>query len=331
MLVQQHHEASVFHTPGWLSALRQTYNYDPIVFTTSPPNAVLTNGIPFCSINTWLTGRRLVSLPFSDHCTPLVDSFEELLQILDSVRRDRDSGNSRHVEIRPKTPELEGIANFRADKSFYFHTLSLGPSLEELFRRFHKDCIQRKIQRAQREKLKYEEGRSASLLDAFYRLLVISRRRQGLPPQPKEWFRNLICWLGDKITIRIVSKNDQPIASILTLRHRQSLIYKYGCSDPKFNNLGGTPLLFWNTITEAKNSGLAELDLGRSDRDNPGLVTFKDRLGGARSDLTYFRYPGQESHSTTSAWRNNTVKYIVARMPDALLAAAGKVLYKHAG
>lgn len=330
-LVQKHEEASVFHTPGWLNALRQTYNYRPVVFTTSLPDTDLTNGVLFCPVRSWITGNRLVSLPFSDHCSPLVNNSEELQSILDFLRQDLARNKWRHIEIRPREMRLPPVDNFEADKSYYFHTLSLSPSLDELFRRLHKDCIQRKVHRALREKLRYEEGRSPSLLDEFYYLLITTRRRQGLPPQPKEWFSNLIESLGNKVTIRVVSKENQPIASILTLSHKQSLVYKYGCSDPNSNNLGGTPLLFWNTITEAKNNQFAELDLGRSDRDNPGLVTFKDRLGAVRSELLYFRYPGQRSQSTSPTWRSNAAKYVVARMPNGLLTATGKALYRHVG
>ena len=44
------------------------------------PSPVASNEIRlvFCRIHSWLTGRRLVSLPFSDHCEPLYDSEEEL-------------------------------------------------------------------------------------------------------------------------------------------------------------------------------------------------------------------------------------------------------------
>ncbi len=76
-LVKRHPAASVFHTIGWLSALQYTYGYDPVAFTTSPPDAPLKNALVFCQINSWLTGRRMVSLPFSDHCEPLCDSFTD--------------------------------------------------------------------------------------------------------------------------------------------------------------------------------------------------------------------------------------------------------------
>jgi len=67
-LIARHPQASVFHTMAWLQTLRRTYGYQPTVFTTTGPESALDNGIVFCQVRSWLTGRRLVSLPFSDHC-----------------------------------------------------------------------------------------------------------------------------------------------------------------------------------------------------------------------------------------------------------------------
>src|SRR5256886_3244169 len=40
------------------------------------PDQELQNGIPFCVVRSWLTGRRLVALPFSDHCDALGSDVE---------------------------------------------------------------------------------------------------------------------------------------------------------------------------------------------------------------------------------------------------------------
>ena len=42
---------------------------------------------------------------------------------------------------------------------------------------------------------------------------------------------------------------------------------------------GGTFLLFWNAIQEAKQNKLRIFDLGRSDCHNNGLITFKNLTG----------------------------------------------------
>src|SRR4029077_9397620 len=88
--LQSHPAASVFHTPSWLEALRRTYGYEPTVFTTSAPGEELQNGIVFCRVNDWLRGCRMVSVPFSDHCQPLVDSEENLKLLLGALRQNRE-------------------------------------------------------------------------------------------------------------------------------------------------------------------------------------------------------------------------------------------------
>ena len=73
----RHADATIFHTSNWLRALHRTYGYVPVVYTTCSRSQELRNGIPFCKINSWLTGRRLVSVPFSDHCQPLIERAED--------------------------------------------------------------------------------------------------------------------------------------------------------------------------------------------------------------------------------------------------------------
>lgn len=330
-LLERHPRASVFHTPGWLEALRRTYGYEPIVLTTSPSTTELANGIAFCRISSWLTGRRLVSLPFSDHCEPLVASSEDLRNILGWLERDMEREDWRYIEIRPLSSALGSPAGFEQSQAFYFHKLDLRPASNELFRSFHKDCVQRKVRRAERENLTYEEGSSETVLDKFYHLLLLTRRRQQLPPHPLGWFRNLIDCLGDQLKIRVASKGDRPIASILTLCYKHGIVYKYGCSDARFNNLGAMHFLFWKTIQEAKNSGLQEFDLGRSDCDNSGLVAFKDRWGATRSMLTYARYPARRYTTVREHWEMQIAKRLFACMPDGFLTAAGELLYRHIG
>src|SRR5207247_5208993 len=82
-----------------------------------------------------------------------------------------------YIEIRPLRSDLLTGPVLNADRSFTLHVLDLRPDLDDLFRAFHKDSIQRKIRRANREALNYEEGRSEALLHKFYRLLLLTRRQ----------------------------------------------------------------------------------------------------------------------------------------------------------
>jgi Acetyltransferase (GNAT) domain len=330
-LLAAHPRASIFHTRGWLEALRQTYGYYPVAFTTSAPGLPLTNALVFCQISNWLKGRRLVSLPFSDHCAPLVGNQEELDCLLDYSYRKLKQEKLSYVETRYTRVEEGAGSALNHDHHYWFHTLDLNHPVDELFGRLHRDCIQRKIRRAAREKLSYEQGVSDELVAKFYQMLLITRRRLGLPAQPIAWFRNIIGNLSGQVQIRVASKDGHPIASILTLKFKDALVYKYGCSDRSHSSLGGTQLLLWNAILEAKSDGLLELDLGRTDYGDSGLARFKERWGATRSTLSYVRHPEGRSISLSEVVQANIGKYVWSHAPESLLAFAGRLLYRHIG
>jgi hypothetical protein len=322
--------ASVFHTRGWLDALRRTYGYEPVVYTTSLPASPLTNGWAFCRIRSWLTGNRLVSLPFSDHCDPLVDIWGHSIEISEALGREREQRGWDYIELRPivSEPAPEG---FESSETFFLHKLDLRPHGEEIFRDFHKSSTQRKVRRAEREGLVCESGVSERLLGQFYRLLVLTRRRHFLPPQPRTWFSNLVRCMGNQLNIWVAYSCGIPVASILTLRFKNNLVYKYGGADKRFFNLGGMQMLFWRVIEQASGQGFDALDLGRSEQGDHGLIMFKDRLGAKRSSITYFRNPPVSHRPLLWPASSGVGKRVVSCMPAPLLAAGGRLLYKHFG
>jgi hypothetical protein len=256
--LQDHPRASVFHSVPWLQTLRRTYGYEPVVYTTSPPGADLRNGIVFCRLRSWVTGRRLVSLPFSDHCEPLLDSAEELESILRELRVDRRSGDWKYVEVRPANSSLESAftaQGFAPSQQYYLHTTDLQPREDQLLSRFHKSSVQQRVRRAEREGLVYECGRSDVFLGKFYRLMFLARRNHHLPPAPRGWFRNLLACMGDAIQIHLASYQGNAVAGLLTLRFKKTVVYKYGGSDRAYHRLGSVPFLLAKAIREAASSG----------------------------------------------------------------------------
>jgi hypothetical protein len=355
-LVDRHPQASVFHTTLWLDALRRTYRYQPIALTSSPAGVELNDGIAFCEVKSWISGSRLVSLPFSDHCHPLLQCREGLGAFTACLAEHCGRCGWAYVEIRPAghtdfhtedsgvlpkpdSERNEGIPlgsngcgyEFERYQEYNLHKIDLRTDLDTLFGNFHRSCIQRKIQQAERQCLEYEAGRSEANVTKFYRLHLLTRRRHGLPPQPIKWFRNLKDCFGESLTIHIAAKDGRPIAAILTLQYKGTLVYKYGCSDAAFHSLGTMPMLFWKTIQTGKQHGAQELDLGRSDRDNQGLTAFKQHLGASCSELTYFRLGRDRNPASTSGVTRRIARSVFTRMPGRLAQIAGSVLYRHMG
>ena len=163
-LIARHPSASVFHTRGWLAALKDNYGYAPVAFTTSRPTDPLANALVFCKVCSWLTGSRLVSLPFSDHCEPLVENEEQFTRLCAAADLYRDEQGWKYVEMRSANPVLDFSSRFSRAMTYHLHRLDLRPGLDALRKSFHRDCIHRKILRAERESLGYEAGRSALLV-----------------------------------------------------------------------------------------------------------------------------------------------------------------------
>ena len=332
-LVKRHPLASVFHSRAWLQALRQSYGYDPVVFTTSPPNEELKNGILFCHVSSWFTGSRLVSLPFSDHCQPLCDSQEDLIEILNFLQKKLGDEKWKYVELRPAADDLShlnGGMKFRPSSHYQLHKLYLNHSLDELFKSFHKDSVQRRIQRAVRAGLIEKCGTSDSLLRDFYSMFVMTRGRHCLPPNPITWFENLRACAGEAMELRVAYKGGIPIASILTLRFKDVLYYKYGCSNARYNRYGAMPWLFWRAIESAKNTQATQFDLGRTEEDGSGLLTFKNHWAQPEP-LVYWQYPLTAARNPSASLKIRLAKRIFCYLPDKVLVAIGKLAYRHVG
>jgi GNAT acetyltransferase-like protein len=335
-LVEKDPNGSVFHSTAWLRALQSTYGYAPVVFTTCGPNESLENGLAFCAVESWLTGRRLVSLPFSDYCDFLGGEADTCDFVLEQLNVRTPKRPLRYFEVRPRSATTLPGCQFHQAAAYTVHRIDLRPDLGRLFANFHKSSIQRKILRAERERLTYVEGRTDALLDDFYSLLVSTRRRHRVPPQPKCWFAALMKTFGDDLKIRISLKDGQPIAAMLTIRHKDTLYYKYGGSSVRFNSLGGMHLLYWRAIQDGKELGLRVFDLGRSDLDQPGLITFKSRWGAATSNIAYWRIApgGKITHlfePNGPKWPASLARSVFRYMPNKLLPLLGDLLYRHVG
>lgn len=333
-LVNRHPGASVFHTVGWLDALRGTYNYRPVVFTTSPPAEPLENGLVFTRINSWVTGRRLVSLPFSDHCEPLCSDRQELIFLLRYLQTQLPAQKWKYIESRPSAWDFSGLGDgveFLPGAKYSLHVLDLRPGLTSILSRLHKDSVQRRIRHAENSSLDEKWGRSEELADQFYRLFVVTRKRHQIPPIPHKWFQNLIRCLGPAIEIRMAYKDGIPVAGIVTLRFKDILYFKYGCSDARYNNLGATPWLLWRAIVGAKSTGATSFDMGRTLNSNCGLLTFKNHWVSNATQLVYWQYPYVSAFELVDDWKLQTANRIFSHMPNWMLKVAGNLAYRHIG
>jgi hypothetical protein len=253
-----------------------------------------------------------------------LDALAAELLVLQRTKR------AQYVELRTSGVVLGEKLGLRSTNANLVHVMDVSRDPATLFSSLHRSSIQRRILRAAREQLCCVEGRGLELLHSFYRLLLLTRSRHRLLPQPLRWFENLVATLGDALKIRIALLRGQPVAGIVTLEHRETMVYKYGASDATFHHAGAMPFLLWTAIQDAHARGFAKLDFGRSEPAHRGLITFKDRWGAARSVVTTWRSPTPSArgwHGTLGA----RAVAVLSCLPTRLRVAAGGFLYRHAG
>jgi len=81
-LVTSAQNYSFFHSSEWARVLQETYGFR-CGYLTMRSGSRLSGLLPIMEVDSWLTGRRGISLPFTDHCpviAPDAETFEVLRQ-----------------------------------------------------------------------------------------------------------------------------------------------------------------------------------------------------------------------------------------------------------
>ncbi len=172
--------ATMFHHPAWLALLAARYRYEFAASCVVDDGDRIVAGLPWARIESRLTGKRLVAVPFSDACPPLTDgaSEEELARAVEEHRSETGLG----LEVRWRMDALPG----EAVKRYWRHTLPLEEDAAAVERRA-RSGIRRGAKKARKAGLTFEQRTDAGGLDAFYKLHLQTRKHQGVPTQAKRF------------------------------------------------------------------------------------------------------------------------------------------------
>jgi CelD/BcsL family acetyltransferase involved in cellulose biosynthesis len=322
-------EATVFHHPAWLAMLSRAYGYPLAACCITGRDGGIRAGAPLALVRSRLTGRRLVCVPFSDHCLPLIArgdgcAGEALVGALEQLRR------RLGVPLRVHGP-LPAGARACVFARFHGHELVLEPDFDEVVRRFHRrSALLRGVRRAMREGLNVERHRDPDALRAFYRLNLVTRRRLGMPVQPRRFIADLARLFDAGLGfVALVRDGGRPIAAAVFLTFHGRLVYKYGASDPSSLHKRPNNLLFHEVIRWGCEEGLGRLDFGRTDFGHESLRDFK-RAWGAEERLLEYHALADPCPKGEDALARRAAP-LLRRSPLVVNRAVGELLYRHVG
>ena len=318
-------DAVIFHHPEWLRALRDEYRHPIWAVCLEGDGGRVVAGLPVATVRSRLTGNRLVALPFSDICPPVLGNDPDRLAPLADALEAKRVRSGLPLEVHA---ELGGLPSSSPGDGFWHHTTPL-PADAAGIPSLIKPVKRRDVRRALREGVSVEQRTDRAAIDAFFALHVRTRRKHGVPTQRRSFFRRLEPLLRAGLGYVLLAVHEgRPIAASVYLQFNGTTTMKFNASDERMLALRGNQLIYERALQIAVEQGCTRFDFGRTELDNAGLCSFKEHFGGQPQALAYTLAPARtETRSVRSV--SSLQKTAIRRSPAVFGRVAGAILYRH--
>lgn len=328
--VISHPQGSPFHLSGWLKTIYETYAFEPNLYIFKDVSGKILGVFPLFLIRSLFFENRIISIPFSDYGGPLC--FDEGLapgSIQELLNKYKEKIIS--IEIRGHIPNGSGFVPLNYYKS---HILDLKQGFSALMKKIDKRTIQYSIRKAERAGLELKEKNDEEGIEEFYRLNLLTRKKHGVPSQPKKFFENLLKYVIFKGHgyILLSYAGSKAVAGSLFLTCGGKIYYKYNASDPGvLGKITPNHALTWHAVKKGVEEGYHLMDFGRTSPDNKGLMRYKAMWGSETLDIIYYYYPkikgGSSTQENSKFYR--TFTRIWKQLPAPVIKIIGPWFYKY--
>jgi CelD/BcsL family acetyltransferase involved in cellulose biosynthesis len=327
-LAAGHRHASLFSSPPWIEAVGTAYGLR-IEASARLRDGRVEAAVPFCRIAD-IRGERIACLPFSDYCDPLVEDPADWADLVAPILA---AGVPVRLRcLRNALPTAD--ERFRVAGHALWHGVDLRRGEDEIWAGLDGQARQN-VRKAERhgvvvrrsfslDDLRLFHGMHASLRKSKYRMLA----------QPFAFFEALHAALapGERISVLLAEVDGAAVAGILFLEWGDTLYYKFNASiDTHFRP---NDLLLWEGIRFGRGRGLASLDFGLSDADQPGLVRYKAKFATEERAISMLEWR-PEGHADPRGEEVGSTLHRMTRLltepavPDTVTRAAGDELYRY--
>ncbi len=337
--VSRHPKAGVFHTSAWLDVIQRAFGYLP-AHLAYEVDGVLKGVLPLMLIRSALTGKRLVSLPYSGPAGP-VGTSEKAVDTLVSaaVQNTHELGCSYlNLQAREKLPPLSESLLISTEP-IVCSGVQLHDDVSVTWASLGK-AVRREVRKARKLGVSVSIAESVDDLKSFYNLHVKTHRKHGLPPQPYRLFEAMWEKLVPKGMLRLLvaSLDGKPIHAAICLSHKNVLSLLYAGTDYRFLRCYPVKLTYWTAIRLACGAGYRHFDFLQSDVDNLGLRWFKRSFGAVEIPVTFYFHPEVVSAVALKNWlargQSGGARFVRAAMrqvPTVALRILGSMAFKHMG
>ena len=273
--------ATFFHKAGWQTIIERVYGHKTWFYYVQQDGRIV-GILPLAQIKSRLFGHSLGSLPFCvlGGVVATVDGARTLLDAAaDKIARELNVG---HLEYRNLLPAHAGDPAWHQKELYVTFRKEISTDDEE-----NLNAIPRKQRAMVRKGIKL--GLSAEIdqtVERFFTCYATSVHRLGTPVFPKSYFKVIKEVFGDDCEIRIIVRDKQLIAAVMSFYWRDEVLPYYGGGMPAARECAGNDFMYWNLMQAAALRGVRIFDFGRS-KLGTGAFDFKKNWGFAPTPLAY--------------------------------------------
>jgi hypothetical protein len=321
--------AYFFCTQAWAKVLQASYGYTPLYFALMD-SGTMKALLPMMEVSSFLTGKRGVSLPFTDYCEPLVPHDQVFFALFEAAKQEAKSRGWKYIDLRLTNGVLKGE---KPSLFFHGHVLDLNVGQEQLFRKVT-DSNRRNIRKAEKQGVEIGFENTLEALQEFYRLNCLTRRKHGLPPQPWHFFENVhreVIANGMGITA-LARYEGNAVAGNVYFHYGDKALFKFGATDMRYQHLRAGNLVMWEAIKFYAGKGCKSICFGRTEPENKGLRRFKEGWGTKETDITYYRFDlASDAFVTENDSVSHSRREMLSKLPLPALRVIGNLFYRHVG
>jgi len=280
-------------------------------------------------IKSFLTGKRGVSLPFTDHCHIITSAENHSQELFRKIIEYGKKAKWKTIEFRGGK---ECLNKKISSKTFLTHALDISQPEQKIFSTF-RNSTKHNIKKAVKLGVKVKILNSLESIKEFYRLNCFTRKDHGLPPQPFYFFRKLYKHIisRNKGFVALGFYRNKAVAGAVYSHFGNTAVFKYGASDKTYNHLRPNNLVMWEAIKWCAENGRKNFNFGRTESENKGLLQFKRGWGTIEETVHYYKYDFIRNCFVNKKDGLKSSYNLFKHMPGPILRLTGNILYRHVG
>lgn len=281
--VMDHEDGTPFHRSTWVLSVADACGHEWRYLVAEGQNAEIQAIVPLHLVHSPLFGRALVSSGFAVGGGILSNSIYATQLLADAAWQFAERHSFPSVELRGGPVPDE---NWQHKDNVYagFVCVLADDDEEQLLAIPRKQRAE--IRKGLKNDLEIRVGNTEQDKADHYAVYSESVRNLGTPVFPSELFAKVLDACGDSADILTVLDNGNPVASVLSLYHNDTVMPYWGGGTWEARRLRANDIMYYALMNHARERGCKRFDFGRS-KVGTGAYSFKKNWGFEPEPLSY--------------------------------------------